>query len=130
MLTIDVTFEEWNDFEELSKEQMTPRWWDNSWVGVFTVNSRGHEWSFARWGNTPRNERCRLGIGFVEKLKQAYLTEVDRKGGRVFVKRKGAFFKPRTGKPIQFTLFRFPGVSFRLVPDDEGLPLDDGIPAR
>jgi hypothetical protein len=128
MLTVDVTFEEWSDFVDLSNEQMTPR--RDGWVGVLTVNSRGHEWSFTRWGNTPLNERRRLGIGFLEKLEQEYLAHVDRSGGRMFVKKKGAFYKMRDGKAVPFAVFRFARVHTGPAPADEGSPVDDGFPAR
>jgi len=130
MLTVDVTFEEWRDFVDLSREQMTPRSWDGSWVGVFTINSRGNEWSFTRWGNTPHNERRCLGIGFLEKLKQGYLAHVDRNGGRIFVKKKGAFYKMRNGKAVPFAVFRFARVPTGPAPADEGSPVDGGFPAR
>jgi hypothetical protein len=128
MLTVDVTFEEWSDFVDLSNEQMTSR--RDGWVGVLTVNSRGHEWSFTRWGNTPLNERRRLGIGFLEKLEQEYLAHVDRSGGRMFVKKKGAFYKMRDGKAVPFAVFRFARAHNGPAPEDEGSPVDDGFPAR
>jgi hypothetical protein len=116
-LKVDVTFEEWNDFVESSKEQMTPRLWDDRWVGVFTTNSRGKEWSFTRWGNTPLNERPRLrGIRFVEQLKQEYLAHIDGRGGRVFVNGIGAYYKTDKGKPVLFAVFRFPRIRIPIGP--------------
>jgi hypothetical protein len=112
MLTVDVTFEEWDAFVELSKEQMTPRSWGRRWVAVFSTNSRGKEWSFTRWGNTPLNERFRLrGMRFLESVKREYLT-LCGSGGRVFVNGKGAFYNKGTSKdkPVRFAVFRFPRV--------------------
>jgi len=120
MLTVDVTYEEWHDIVELSERQMTPRYLDGGrWVAVFSTNSRGKEWSFTRWGNTPPNQRPRLkGIRFLESLKQEYLTRTEGSGGRVFVNAKGANYKTRESKPVRFAVFRFPSVPTG--PADEG----------
>src|SRR5260221_9847144 len=110
MRTIETTYDEWEAFRELSERQMTPRrrYWARRWVAVFSTNSRGNEWSFANWGNTPLVRRKDLrGIEIVESLKTEYAT-VRNDGGRVFVNRKGAFYKTTTGVLVQFAVFRFP----------------------
>jgi hypothetical protein len=120
MLTVDVRYEEWHDFVELSERQMTPRYLDSGrWVAVFSTNSRGKEWSFAGWGNTPLNERIRLkGIKFLESVKKEYLAHKYGRGGRVFVNAKGAY-KTRESKPVRFAVFRFPS-PVPTGPADEG----------
>jgi hypothetical protein len=133
MLTVDVTDGEWKAFVELCKKHMTPRLFGRRWIAVFTVTSRGDDFYFANWGNTPHNRRFRLkGIRFLEPIKREYRS-LTRTCGRVFVSAKGVFYNKGTSKdkPVRFAAFRFPTEVTGLATEPVELGnLDDGFPAR
>jgi hypothetical protein len=122
--TIYVTTDEWEKFLELSRRYQTPRRDWRKWCAVFSINPSGNKWSFATYGRTPFPRRNNLrGIKIVDNLREEYL-EVKAPGGRVFVNRKGAFYKmnDREAELVPFVAFRFPRISIPTGP----LPLPIG----
>jgi len=112
MKTIDITLEEWKEFKKLGELQ-TPRsrfWQSRRWVAIFSVNARGHGWSFKTFGRTPfhlRNDLRRIKI--VKSLREEYAA-LKADGGRVLVDRTGAYYKTGARKLVRFAAFRFPTV--------------------
>ncbi len=116
MRTIEVPLEEWERLLEISKEQMayrSPYWNKKRWPVILSTNARGDCWYFETYGHTPFDQRPPVdGVEFLEELKREYIAVRSESGGRVFLNTKGAYYKTRERKEVQFVALRIPGYGY------------------
>jgi|SRR5947209_4452796 len=102
MLTITITEEEFTQLKQLQIESRK-----DDWDMVFSTN--GYEmWPFATWGLTPdkKREELRKQFPVLDTIQEEYRKMRGVGGGRIFVSRKGAFFRPNS-ETVQFVWFEF-----------------------
>jgi hypothetical protein len=104
MKSLPISKKEFEDFSALQIMQRT------GWWAVFSVSRGEKVWPFVCFGRTPEVKRLYIPLGQYPRLRevaQNFISNVDEKGGRFFIKREGVYGikgenEPPETIPMQF----------------------------